>query len=289
MIPPEFDYARPADLDAALRALHEREGEAKVLAGGMSLLPLMRFRLAQPALLIDLGGIKGLDGIREDDEWLHIGAMTTHRTILEDPIVAARYPLLREAASGIGDPQVRNWGTMGGSIVHADPAADWPAVLVATSAVVHARSADAERDIPAREFFIDVFTTACEPTEIVTEIRFGVPPARSGGAYENIERRAGDFSSVGVAVQLSLRPDGKIDRAGIGLTAVADVPFAATDAEGLLAGAAPDDDLVGRVAAAASAQSQPASDAHGPADYKRAMVAELTARALRRALARAAA
>jgi aerobic carbon-monoxide dehydrogenase medium subunit len=287
MIPPVFDYVRPADLGEALRILKEREGEAKVLAGGYSLLPLLKLRLAQPALLVDLKSVGGLDGISRTDDDIRIGGRATHRRILEDDGLAAALPIMRDAARGIGDPQIRNWGTIGGSVAHADPAADWPAVLQAVRASIVLRSADGERVVPARGFFLDAFQTGIEPTEILTEIRIPLPAAKSGSAYENLERRAGDFSTVGSAVAMTLAADGRIAQIGIGLTAVADASFAATDAEDALTGAQPGDEIFGEAAAAASRQSRPATDAHGPAQYKRAMVTEMTLRALRAALGRA--
>src|SRR5262245_23583729 len=178
MIPPPFDYVRPANLEDAIRALSEREGDAKLLAGGYSLLPLMKLRLAQPALLVDLRDVQGIDGIAEGDDWLHIGARATHRQILEDPLVRARYPLLHDAAGGIGDPQIRNWGTIGGSCAHADPSADWPAVLIAARATMVCQGADGTREISAREFFLDSFETAIGPTEVLTEVR--VPRSETG-------------------------------------------------------------------------------------------------------------
>ena len=178
MIPGQFEYVRPAGLHDALRILSEREGEAKVLSGGYSLLPLIKLRLAQPGLLVDIRDIDGLDGIVETDDALRIGARATHRRILEDPTVRAGYPLLTDAAAGIGDPQVRNWGTIGGSCAHADPSSDWPAVLLATRATLVCRSSTGERTIAARDFFIDTFQTAIEPTELLTEIR--IPRWRAG-------------------------------------------------------------------------------------------------------------
>lgn len=286
MIPGEFDYQRPGDLGTVLRVLKEREGEAKVLAGGHSLLPLLKFRLAAPAVLLDLRGITGLDAITDTGDGVRIGALATHRQILESP-VTGRYPLLRETAAGIGDPQVRNWGTIGGSCAHADPNSDWPAVLLALNGVLVCRSADGEREIGARDFFLDVFTTAIEPAELLTEIRLPRRPAGGGGAYRKLERRAGDFATVGVAVRLVIA-DGVISDAGVGVTAVPS-PMAATDAEAALLGSAPTEETFAAAADAAAAQSEPVSDSHGPADYKRAMVREMTLRALRAAHERAAA
>jgi len=286
MIPGQFDYVRPGDLDETLRILTEREGEAKLLSGGYSLLPLIKLRLAQPALLVDLRDVAGLDGIAETDDYLRIGARATHRQIHEAAIVRDRYPLLHDVTAVIGDPQVRNWGTIGGSVAHADPASDWPAVLLATRATIVCRSQTGERLIAAREFFVDTFATAIEPTEVLTEIRFSRRPRGAGGAYEKLERKVGDFSTVGVAAVLWLAAGG-IERAGIGLTGVAEAPFAATDGEAVLSGGAPTEELFRRAGAAAAAQSRPAGDVRGPVEYKRAMVAELTVRALRRAVARA--
>jgi carbon-monoxide dehydrogenase medium subunit len=287
MIPASFDYVRPADLDAVLSVLAEREGEAKILSGGYSLLPLMKLRLAQPALLVDLRDVAGLDGIIETDDELRIGARATHRQIHEHPTVVDHYPLLHDVSGGIGDPQVRNWGTIGGSVAHADPASDWPAALLAVNARVVCRGGSGERVINARDFFLDTFTTAIEPIEVLTEIRFGRPGRGAGTAYTKLERRVGDFATVGVAAGLIVGDGGQIDVAGIGVTGVAETPFAATDAEAVLKGAAPSDETFRAAGAAAAAQSRPSADSRGPVDYKRAMVAELTVRSLRTAIERA--
>lgn len=287
MIPGQFDYVRPRDLGEALRTLKEREGEAKVLAGGYSLIPLLKLRLAQPGVLVDIRDVGGIDGIVETDDELRIGGRATHRAIQEHPAVVARYPLLRDAAGGIGDPQIRNWGTIGGSCAHADPSADWPAVLLATHASLVLRSIDGERTVSARDFFLDTFVTAIEPTEILVEIRVPAGGRGSGGAYRKLERRAGDFATVGTAVQLRLGPDGRIAEAGVGLTAVAEKPFAAADAEVVLGGGALSEDLYRRAGAAAAAMTRPVADGHGPVEYKRAMAAEMTVRAIRAAVERA--
>ena len=285
MIPAQFDYVRPGSLDEALRILQDREGEAKVLSGGYSLIPLLKLRLAQPGLLVDIGSVSGLDGIVETDDELRIGARATHRQIHEDPI-ASGYPLLHDASGGIGDPQVRNWGTIGGSVAHADPASDWPAVLLAAQAQVVCRGSGGERVIPAREFFIDTFQTAIEPTEVLTEIRFRRRPRGQGGAYVKLERKVGDYATVGIAGIIRL-DDGKVGYAGIGVTGATDSPFAATDAEKVLTGQAPSEELIREAGAKAAAQSRPTADIRGSVDYKRAMVAELTARSLRTSVERA--
>jgi aerobic carbon-monoxide dehydrogenase medium subunit len=287
MIPACFDYVRPADLDEALRILTERQGEAKLLSGGYSLIPLLKLRLAQPGLLVDLRDVTGLDGIVETDDELRIGARATHRRIHEDARVVAHYPLLHDVSGGIGDPQVRNWGTIGGSVAHADPASDWPAALLAVNAALVCRGPTGERVIRARDFFLDTFTTALEPTEVLTEIRFGRPPRGAGTAYSKLERRTGDFATVGVAAGTILGEDGVITMAGVGVTGVSPSPFAATEAEAQLEGKRPSEDVFRAAGQAAAAMSEPASDVRGSAGYKRAMVAELTVRTLRKAYERA--
>ncbi len=289
MIPPQFDYVRPADVGETLRILKEREGEAKVLAGGYSLIPLLRYRLASPGLLVDIRDLAGLDTIAEVDGELRIGARVTHGQLVSDPLIAARYQVFADAAPTIGDPQVRNWGTMGGSIAHADPAADWPAVLIATHASIVVRSADGERVIPAREFFIDTFVTAIELTELLTEVRVPAPHGRTGSAYASIERKAGDFATAGAAAVVRLDDDGTIASAGIALTAVAESQFAATHAERLLVGARPGNEIFEDAGREAAAQARPVADNHGPVEYKRAMAAAMVERALHRAAERAAA
>ncbi|MEX1171170.1 MAG: xanthine dehydrogenase family protein subunit M [Chloroflexota bacterium] len=287
MFPGQFDYVRPASLDEALRILREREGEAKLLSGGYSLIPLIKLRLAQPGLLVDIGSVPGLDGISENDTHLVIGGRATHRQILEHPIVVARYPGFRDLAAVIGDPQVRNWGTIGGSVAHADPASDWPALLLAANALLVCRSATGDREIAARDFFLDTFTTAIEPTEVLVEVRFPRRPSRAGGAYTKLERKVGDFATAGAAAVVALDGDGRFAWAGIGLTAVAECPFAATDAEAILDGQEPSEELFRTAGEAAGAQARPAGDVRGPVEYKRAMAAELTVRSLRSAVERA--
>ncbi len=286
MIPAAFEYARPGSIDEALRLLHEREGEAKVLAGGYSLIPLLRYRLAQPGLLVDIGNLDDLAYIRDGVGELRIGARTTHHQLEQSDLVR-RSGLWADAASGIGDPQVRNWGTLGGSIAHADPSSDWPAVLLASRASVVVRDLERERVIPAREFFLDSFVTAIEPTEILTEVRVPVPPPGTGGAYAKTERKAGDFATAAAAVQVTLDAAGTISAAGVALSAVSETPFVVLAAETALVGARPSPELEARLRRAAADGSNPSRDGHGPVDYKRAMAGEMAVRALRRALARA--
>jgi carbon-monoxide dehydrogenase medium subunit len=287
MIPGQFDYVRPGTLDETLAILKDHEGEAKLLSGGYSLLPLMKLRLAQPGLLVDLRDVSGLDQVVEKDDYLSIGAKATHRQIHEAPVIRDTYLVLHDITATIGDPQVRNWGTIGGSVAHADPASDWPALLLAGRATVVCRSQTGERTIPAREFFVDTFQTAIEPTEVLTEIRFPRRPRGQGGGWQKLERKVGDFATVGVAAVIRLGADGRIEGSGIGVTGVSDSPFAATDAEAVLTGSAPSEELFRQAGTAAGAQSGPVADVRGPVDYKRAMVAELTVRAMRTALERA--
>jgi carbon-monoxide dehydrogenase medium subunit len=287
MIPASFEYVRPGSLDEAIRILNEREGEAKLLAGGYSLIPLLKLRLGQPGVLVDLQDVGGLDGIIETDDDLRIGARATHRQINENSIVRDHYPFIRDVSGGIGDPQVRNWGTIGGSVAHADPASDWPAALLASNAKIVVRGKDGERGIAARDFFLDTFTTAIEPTEVLTEIRIPRRERHRGGGYSKLERRVGDFATVGVAVVLRLDDNDAILAVGIGVTGVSPSPFAATDAEPLAIGAPPHEELYRIVGDAAAAQSDPAADVRGPVDYKRAMVSEMTVRSFRIAIERA--
>jgi carbon-monoxide dehydrogenase medium subunit len=287
MIPPQFDYVRPADVDEVLRILGEREGEAKVLSGGHSLIPLLKLRLGEPALLVDIRNVGGMDGIVETDDSIVIGARATHATIHAHASEGDRYPFLAEVARGIGDPQVRNWGTIGGSVAHADPASDWPAALIALRADIVCRNATGERTVNARDFFVDTFTTALAPNELITSIRIPRRPHHAGAGYSKIERKAGDFSTAGSAVVIHLADDGSIAQAGVGLTGVAETPFAATNAEAALVGQRPGEDVFRAAGQAAGAQSRPAADVRGPIDYKRAMAAEMTVRSLRTAVQRA--
>jgi aerobic carbon-monoxide dehydrogenase medium subunit len=289
MFPAAFKYAAPSSVADAVALLHAGRGEAKVLAGGHSLLPLMKLRLAQPAVLVDINRIEGLRYIREDRESgrLRIGALTRHVDLERSELIRSLYPLLHDAAGGIGDPQVRNRGTLAGSLAHGDPASDWPAVVLATGGEVVAVGPDGERTIPTREFVIDTFQTELAPDEIVTEVRLPLAEDGSGGAYEKLERKVGDYAIVGVAVQLALDADGNVASIGLGLCNVGATGLRAEAAEEFLRGKPPAPDNLNQAAQLAMEASQPYSDDRGPEDYKRAMVKELTKRALSRALTRA--
>ncbi len=285
MIPAAFEYEAPTELAQAIDALARSGGEAKVLAGGQSLIPLMKFRLAQPARLIDLNKIRGLSYIREDGE-LRIGALTREHELEESALIRARYPIIADTAAVVADPLVRNLATIGGNLAHADPANDHPAAMLALRATIVARGPKGERAIPIDEFFVDTFTTALAPDEILTELRIPKAAPRSGGAYLKLERKVGDFAIVGVAASLTLDERGRIAAAGIGLTNVGPTAIRARRAEAALRGQAPDEKTIAAAAAEAAAESRPVTDLRGPADYKRDIVRVLTARALRRAVAR---
>jgi aerobic carbon-monoxide dehydrogenase medium subunit len=286
MIPAAFEYEAPTELAQAIDRLAKSGGEAKVLAGGQSLIPLMKFRLAQPARIIDLNRISGLAYVRENGD-LRIGALTRESDLEESAVIRDRYPIVADTASVIADPIVRNLATVGGNVAHADPANDHPATLLAVRASIVARGPRGERVIPIDDFFVDTFTTSLAADEIVTEIRIPRAAAQSGGAYIKLERKVGDFAIVGVAAHLVLDGKGNVAIAGIGLTNVGPTAIRARRAEDALRGRAPDDKTIAAAAEAAAAEAQPVSDLRGPAEYKRDVVRVLTTRALRRAVARA--
>lgn len=286
MIPPKFDYQAARDLDHAFTLLAQGGGEAKLLAGGQSLIPLMKFRLATPRALIDLNRIVGLAYIKENGE-LRIGALTREYELETSDVVRSRYAILTDTAAVIADPLVRNLATVGGNLAHADPANDHPATMLALRASVVARSAKGERVIPIDELFVDTFQTSLRPDEILTEIRIPKPAPKSGGAYLKLERKVGDFAIAGAAAYLVLDDKGAVKSAGIGLTNVGSTAIRPKKAEAALVGNMPDDKAIAAASAAAAAESQPSGDLRGPAEYKRDVVRVLTARAIRRAVARA--
>jgi aerobic carbon-monoxide dehydrogenase medium subunit len=286
MIPGKFEYHAPTALPEAIALLERYGDEAKLLAGGQSLIPLMRFRLAEPAHLVDLGRVAGLAYVGESDGYLSIGAMTREVDLEQVPIIAERYPILTDTAAVIADPLVRNQATVGGNVAHADPANDHPATMIALGAEIVAEGPSGRRTIPIDEFFQDTYTTALAPGEILVEIRIPEPPARSGGAYLKLERKVGDFAIAGAAVCLTLDESGAFSTARIGLTNVGPTAIRARQAEASLIGERPSDEVLKAAGALAASESQPVSDGRGPAEYKRAMVRTLTIRALKRALER---
>jgi len=286
MIPPAFDYASPKTLSEAVSLLSQNSG-SKVLAGGHSLIPMLKLRLASPPLLVDINRLEGLSYIREADGWLKIGAMTREVDLERSSLVHDRYPLLADTTRVVADPIVRQMATLGGNLAHADPANDHPATMLAYGAQVVAVGPKGQRTIRCSEFFTDLFQTALEHDEILTEIQIPVPPARSGGAYFKLERKVGDYGTVGVAAQVTLDGAGNCARVGIGLTNVGLVPVEAKQAEAALTGHAPDDATLKQAAALAAAAAQPNGDQRGSETYKRSLVKTLTVRALRSAVARA--
>lgn len=289
MIPGKFSYHAPASLPDVIALLGELNGEAKILAGGQSLIPLMRFRLAEPGHLVDINRIDGLSYLSEIDGALRIGALTREADLDSASIVHERYPLLADAVAVIADPLVRNLATLCGNIAHADPANDHPAVMLAYHAEVVAEGSSGRRVIPIDDFFVDTFVTALAPDEVLIEVRIPAPTAGSGGAYQKLERKVGDYAIAAVAVQLALDGDGGVRDAGIGLTNLGPMPIRAREAEEALRGRQPDDALLAQAADLAAAASDPVEDLRGPADYKRAVTRTLTLRALRTAVSRASA
>lgn len=279
MKPASFAYVAPRSVPEALAVLAAHGEEAKVLAGGQSLVPLLNMRLARPAVLVDINGIRGLAYLRRRDGVLHVGALTRQRAVEASTLVRRSVPLLLEAIRYVGHPQIRNRGTVGGSIAHADPAAELPAVLAALDGEVVVRSEGGERIIPARSFFTGYLTTALEPTDLLTEIRFALTGPDTGTAFVELARRHGDFALVGVAAVLR-RQDGTIRDARLAFTGVGPGPVRVAEAEALLAGASPTAKVFGEAARAAAARLEPDGDIHASADYRREMAGVLARRAL---------
>ncbi len=286
MIPASFDYHAPKTLDEAVALLARLGDTAKILAGGQSLIPAMRFRLASPDSLVDLGRIRDLAYVEERGDHLAIGALTREHALESAAIVARSYPLLLDTAKVIADPLVRNKATVGGNLAHADPANDHPATMLAYNAQIIARGPKGSRTIAIDDLFVGLFETSLVPGEILTEIRIPKPPAGSGGAYLKIERKVGDYAVAAVAVQLQLA-GGAIKAIRIGLTNVCSIPQRAKAAENALAGKQPTDDVLEAAGVAAAAECDPTADLRGQVDYKRDMVRVLIKRAVRRAAQRA--
>ena len=286
MIPGSFEYHAPTSLSDALSMLRQYGDEAKLLAGGHSLLPMMKMRFAEPAHLIDLNRIDDLRGVREADGVIHIGAMTTEVALLGSEVLRRSCPLLPEAVRNISDPQVRNCGTIGGDIAHGDPANDHPALMIACGATFVLTGPNGERTVPASEFFLGTFWTALEADEILTEIRIPAFAPHTGYAYQKLKRKQGDWATAGAAVVLQL-DGGRCVLARIGLTNVAPQAVVAEEAAQLLTGQVIDDALVGAAAEKAMAACSPAEDLRGNEEYKTQMAGEMTRRAIQHALERA--
>ncbi len=286
MIAAQFDYKRVDTLDEALTLLAQNE-DAKILAGGHSLIPAMKLRLAQPGLLVDIGRIKDLAYIREQGDEILIGAMTTHYQIESSAALKQSSPLLPECAGHIGDVQVRNKGTIGGSLAHSDPAGDWPAAALALGAVMVAVGQAGERLIKADDFFVDLLTTALQPGEILREIRIKKGNGRSGQAYQKVPHPASGFAVVGVAVNLSLADDGSCGSSSIGITGVASKAYRASSVESALNGKQLDEETISAAASHASDGVDANSDLYASEVYRRHLAQVHTRRAIQAAASRA--
>jgi len=288
MIPAGFEYHAPRSVADAVKLLASLGSDAKVLAGGHSLLPMMKLRFTAPAHLVDLGRIAQLKGIAEVGGEVHIGAMTTEQELLRSPLLAAKVPLLVEGVASISDPQVRARGTIGGDIAHGDPGNDHPALMLALGASFVLTGPKGERTVKAEAFFKGLYDTALAPDEVLTQIRFPVPSAGSGWSYGKLKRKTGDFATAATAVLLQMTggPSGKVAKASIALTNVGATPLKATAAEAALAGRALDEAALAEAARLAMSLCQPMEDQRGDTAYKTAMCGEMTRRALVAAAAR---
>lgn len=287
MIPANFDYIAAKSLDEALSLLAKHKDDAKLLAGGHSLLPAMKLRLAQPKVLIDLGKIKDLSYIKNEGGQIRIGAMTTHFQIETSDVLRRACPLFPETATNLGDVQVRNKGTIGGSVAHADPAADWPAAVIAVEAEIVAVGAKGERTMKADKFFVDMLTTALQPGEIIKEIRFAAPKGKTGQAYMKVRHPASGFAVVGIAVTVTLDGSGKCQSAGIGVTGVSPKPYRAAGVESELKGKALDSKTLPAAAALVADDVDANSDLFASGEYRKHLAQVYTRRALETAAVRA--
>jgi len=286
MKPPRFEYLLPRSLDEALAMLAQHGEGAKALAGGQSLVPLLNFRLVRPAYLVDLNEIPGLDAIRIDDGHLTLGAMVRQRAVERSALVREGCPLLADAAPQIGHVQIRNRGTVGGSLAHADPAGELPAVVAALDGELVVRSTRGERRLTPEQFFVSYLTTAIAPDELLVEARVPVAPPRTGTAFLEVSRRHGDFALVGVAATVTLDDDGVCIGCAIALTGVGPRPVVARDAARALVGVKPAAGAVADVARRAAEPLTPDSDLHASSDYRKHLAGVLTRRALTRAAGR---
>jgi aerobic carbon-monoxide dehydrogenase medium subunit len=281
-----FEYHAPSTLQEAIALLTQYGGEAKILAGGHSLLPIMNLRLAQPKALIDIGKIPGLSGIREENGTIVIGAMTTHYLVESSSLLKQKVPILPETAAVIGDVQVRNRGTIGGSIAHADPAGDLPGAAVALDMQLKAVGPRGERTLSAREFFVDILTTALQSDEILTEIRVPAMPPRTGSAYEKFPNPASRYAIVGAAAVITLDGNGVCQKAGVGLNGVTGTPVAAVGVEQALVGKRINDQSIQEASAKAADGLEPLGDIFASAAYRTHLARVFTKRALSRASGR---
>ena len=287
MKPPPFDYLAPTSLEEAVEAMARHGDEAKLLAGGQSLMPLLAFRLAHPGVLVDLNGVRELEYLRADDGQLVIGAMTRHRTVQDLPGLRRRCAMLAEGVELIGHVAIRNRGTVGGSLAHADPAAEWPALALALDAECEVVGPRGTRTIPVEELLVGYFTTTLEPDEILKEVRLRLPAGRVGSTFVELTRRHGDFAIAGVGALLVLDDDGSVGDARLTLIGVKDLAVRVRAAERVLVGSKLDDPLMDEAVAAVDGAIEPSDDLHGSASYRRHVAKVLARRALIEAMARA--
>ncbi len=282
MIPAQFDYARPGSLGEAVTTLTAAGDDAKVIAGGQSLLPLLRLRLADPELVVDLGGVDELHGVRDQGDHLAIGAMTSHHQVMRDPLVHRHCDLLAQATATVADPAVRHRGTIGGTLAHADPAGDLPAVAVALDASLAVQGPNGQRTIPAREFFLDYLTPALDPDEVLVSVRVPKMGGGWGYHYEKFHRVAQAWAIVGVAAAVRRAGD-EIVEARVGLTNMGNTPVRAQAVENAAAGTPATTRALGEAASHADEGTRPPSDLHAQEDYRRHLARVLTGRALAKA------
>ncbi|MDA4129273.1 MAG: xanthine dehydrogenase family protein subunit M [Thaumarchaeota archaeon] len=285
MTPKKFDYYAPTSINEAIQLLHEKE-DSKVLAGGLSLLSLMKLRLAAPTALVDISKLQDLSYVHEDKDYLGIGALTIHDIIEHDPIIKKKFTLLTDAASKIGDQQIRNVGTIGGSACHADPAADLPTALAAVNAHFVIRGGNGQRIVPATEFFIDLFQTAVGHDEVLSEIRLPYLPPRSGSGYIKHSRREGDFAIVGTGVVLTMGESNVCKDIRMAFGAVGPIPLRAKKAEEFLKGKTLDDKTIAEAAEIANDGADPPSDMHGSKEYRLEMIKVFARRTIKLAMGR---
>ena len=286
-IPAAFDYHVARTVDDAIALLEQYGDEAKLLAGGHSLLPTMKLRMAQPGHLIDLGRIDGLSSIREENGYVAVGALTTYSKIERSDVLRRHFALLPEGTAQIGDQQVRNRGTIGGSVAHSDPAADMPGIVLALKATIVVRGPNGERQIAADDFFLDLFATALEPNEVVTEIRLPLPPAHTGSAYEKLANRASHYAVAGCAAVVTLNDDGTCASASVVITGASVKPTRASAVEASLVGKKLDEATIASAASHAADGLELVEDIHGSKDYRAQMTTVMAKRALTRAVERA--
>lgn len=287
MIAEDFKYDAPASLADAIALLHQYGDDAKILAGGHSLIPMMKLRFAAPTHLIDINNIPGLSYIKEEDGFLKIGAMTREVDLEESDVIASKYQIFTDASKLIADPQVRNWGTIGGNIAHGDAANDHPAVMMALNAEVEISGQDGKRTVSINDFFHGFYTTAVQHGEILTEIRIPVASGRFGSAYHKAERKVGDYATAGVAAAVQLDDSGVCTKAGIGLTNVNAIPMRAERSEQALVGSMLGEADIAKAAQYAAEDCNPSADLRGDEDYKRHLVSVITKRMLNKAVQRA--